>query len=50
VCGQEHVAISEALRRRDGETAGRRAQLHITHVMTMVLAAYADADESPSAG
>jgi GntR family transcriptional regulator, rspAB operon transcriptional repressor len=50
VCGQEHMAISEALRRRDGETAGRRAQQHITHVMTMVLAAYADADESPSAG
>ncbi|MGE0218331.1 GntR family transcriptional regulator [Mycolicibacterium sp.] len=45
VCGQEHIAISEALRRRDGETAGRRAQAHITHVMTMVLAAYADAAE-----
>lgn len=46
VCGQEHIAIGEALRRRDGETAGRRIQQHIAHVMTMVLAAYADAVEA----
>jgi GntR family transcriptional regulator, rspAB operon transcriptional repressor len=46
VCGQEHTAISEALRQRDIETAGRRAQQHISHVMTMVLAAHADAAEA----
>lgn len=49
VCGQEHTAISEALRQRDIETAGRRAQQHVAHVMTMVLAAHADAAEAAEA-
>lgn len=37
LCAHEHVAISEALARRDGETAARRTHQHINHVMAIVL-------------
>jgi DNA-binding GntR family transcriptional regulator len=42
LCAREHVAISEALNYRDGETAARRIHQHINHVMTIVLAGFHD--------
>ena len=44
-CGQEHVRVSEAIADRDERAAADVMQLHVEHVMSMVLAASSDLTE-----
>ncbi len=41
LCGEEHLAVSQALTARDGAAAGRTMHAHVQHVMSIVLAALA---------
>lgn len=46
VCAEQHLAVSRALAEHDDEAAGRLMHQHVQHVMQIVLAALAQAEET----